>query len=182
MFFTERKSIRKSTAAKSAATLQRLKERTEEGQRRRSRRARTQDEWRPTQEELLEEAKITEQENLKSLGNSFSEYNLIKIDPLFYVMYTKPTISLLYTFTEKYQKLEMEKKKTRTVKKTFQGPMIKYHSLGMPLIEVSEQNQQESPITVDEGEDDKVKLESSETTSTVTPAETATTEVSVKRY
>ncbi|KAL3277140.1 hypothetical protein HHI36_012494 [Cryptolaemus montrouzieri] len=41
--FYERKSIRKSTAAKSAATLQRLKE------------------------ELLEEAKITEIENLKSL-------------------------------------------------------------------------------------------------------------------
>jgi vacuolar protein sorting-associated protein 72 len=64
----ERKSIRRSTAAKSAATLQRLKERTEEGRRRKGRRARAQDEWRPTQEELLEEAKITEQENLKSLG------------------------------------------------------------------------------------------------------------------
>jgi vacuolar protein sorting-associated protein 72 len=67
-YLLERKSIRRSTAAKSAATLQRLKERTEEGRRRRGRRARAQDEWRPTQEELLEEAKITEQENLKSLG------------------------------------------------------------------------------------------------------------------
>lgn len=64
----ERKSIRRSTAAKSAATLQRLKERTEEGRRRKGRRARARDEWQPTQEELLEEAKITEQENLKSLG------------------------------------------------------------------------------------------------------------------
>jgi vacuolar protein sorting-associated protein 72 len=67
-YLLERKSIRRSTAAKSAATLQRLKERTEEGRRRKGRRARAQDEWRPTQEELLEEAKITEQENLKSLG------------------------------------------------------------------------------------------------------------------
>ncbi|PSN39328.1 Vacuolar protein sorting-associated protein 72 [Blattella germanica] len=117
----ERKSIRRSTAAKSAATLQRLKERTEEGRRRKGRRTKAQDEWRPTQEELLEEAKITEQENLKSL--------------------------------EKYQKLEMEKKKTRPVKKTFQGPMIRYHSLTMPLIEAV---QQESPITVD-GDDDKEK-------------------------
>ncbi|PNF39156.1 putative vacuolar protein sorting-associated protein 72 [Cryptotermes secundus] len=121
----ERKSIRRSTAAKSAATLQRLKERTEEGRRRKGRRARAQDEWRPTQEELLEEAKITEQENLKSL--------------------------------EKYQKLEMEKKKTRTVKKAFQGPIIRYHSMCMPLIEVIHQEQHESPITVDEGDDDREK-------------------------
>jgi len=123
----ERKSIRRSTAAKSAATLQRLKERTEEGRRRKGRRARAQDDWRPTQEDLLEEAKITEQENLKSL--------------------------------EKYQKLEMEKKKTRTVKKTFQGPVIRYHSMSMPIIEVLHQDQQESPITVDEGDDERDKQE-----------------------
>ncbi|KAJ9586612.1 hypothetical protein L9F63_019805 [Diploptera punctata] len=128
----ERKSIRRSTAAKSAATLQRLKERTEEGQRRKSRRTRAQDEWRPTQEELLEEAKITEEENLKSL--------------------------------EKYQKLEMEKKKTRTVKKTSQKPMIRYHSLTMPLIEEVQQDQHESPITVDEGDDEKEKQGISSTT------------------
>ncbi|XP_067006510.2 vacuolar protein sorting-associated protein 72 homolog [Anabrus simplex] len=113
----ERKSIRRSTAAKSAATLQRIKERNEEGRRRKGRRARNQDAWKPTQEELLEEAKITEEENLKSL--------------------------------EKFQKLELEKKKTRTVKKTVQGPMIRYHSMTMPLVEeVKLEN--ESPITVDE--------------------------------
>ncbi|XP_069675563.1 vacuolar protein sorting-associated protein 72 homolog [Periplaneta americana] len=128
----ERKSIRRSTAAKSAATLQRLKERTEEGRKRRGRRMRTQDEWRPTQEELLEEAKITEQDNLKSL--------------------------------EKYQKLEMEKKKTRIVKKTFQGPMIRYHSVAMPLVEVMNQDQHESPITVDEGDDEREKQEPADPT------------------
>ncbi|KAJ8865766.1 hypothetical protein PR048_033288 [Dryococelus australis] len=118
----ERKSIRRSTAAKSAATQQRLKERTEEGRRRKSRRKKAQDVWKPTQEELLEEAKITEKENLKSL--------------------------------EKYQKLEMEKKKARPVKKTFEGPVIRYHSTTMPLIsELQEQQQDEAVINVDGGEE-----------------------------
>lgn len=69
--FLERKSIRRSTAAKSAATQQRMKERTEEGRRRRGKRGSRSalEEYQPTQEELLEEAKITEEENLKSLGN-----------------------------------------------------------------------------------------------------------------
>ncbi|XP_063239783.1 vacuolar protein sorting-associated protein 72 homolog isoform X2 [Bacillus rossius redtenbacheri] len=118
----ERKSIRRSTAAKSAATQQRLKERTEEGRRRKSRRKKAEDVWKPTQEELLEEAKVTEKENLKSL--------------------------------EKYQKLEMEKKKTRPVKKAFEGPVIRYHSTTMPLIsELQEQQQDEADINVDGGEE-----------------------------
>jgi hypothetical protein len=53
----------------------------------------------------------------------------------------------------------MEKKKTRTVKKTFQGPIIRYHSMSMPIIEVLHQDQQESPITVDEGDDEREKQE-----------------------
>lgn len=64
----ERKSIRKSTAAKSAATAHRIKVRNLE-QKRKIKRPR-EEEWVPTQEELLEEAKITEQENLQSLGMS----------------------------------------------------------------------------------------------------------------
>lgn len=103
---SERKSIRKSTAVKSAATAQRLKERNAVGKRRKIRHY---DNWKPTQEELLEEAKITEAENLKSL--------------------------------EKYQKMELEKKKCRIVKKQFVGPTIKYHSVSMPLItEIDEDN------------------------------------------
>ena len=98
----ERKSIRRSTAAKSAATMQRLKNRIEIQKRRKMKRIPQQEVWKPTQEELLEEAKITEEENLKSL--------------------------------EKYQKLELEKKKTRIVKKVFTGPVIRYQSLTMPLI------------------------------------------------
>jgi vacuolar protein sorting-associated protein 72 len=63
----ERKSIRKSTAAKSAATAQRIKVRNLE-QKKKIKRPK-EEEWIPTQEELLEEAKITELENIKSLGN-----------------------------------------------------------------------------------------------------------------
>lgn len=96
---SERKSIRRSTAVKSAATAQRIKERSALGKKRKVRQF---DNWKPTQEELLEEAKITEAENLKSL--------------------------------EKYQKMELEKKKCRFTKKTFTGPTIKYHSVAMPLI------------------------------------------------
>lgn len=61
----ERKSIRKSTAAKSAETAYRMKVRDME-QRKRVKKN-TAEEWMPTQEELLEEAKLTEIENLKSL-------------------------------------------------------------------------------------------------------------------
>lgn len=99
----ERKSIRRSTAAKSAATMQRMKTRIEIQKKRKLKRVPQQDVWKPTQEELLEEAKITEEENLKSL--------------------------------EKYQKLELEKKKTRIVKKVFTGPIIRYHSVTMPVVE-----------------------------------------------
>ncbi|KAG8322332.1 Vacuolar protein sorting-associated protein 72 [Homalodisca vitripennis] len=36
--------------------------------------------------------------------------------------------------TEKYQKLELERKKCRTVKKVYTGPTIRYHSISMPLL------------------------------------------------
>ncbi|KAK9510157.1 hypothetical protein O3M35_004999 [Rhynocoris fuscipes] len=98
-YASERKSKRNSTAVKSAATAQRVKERTAQ---RRRKVVRSEDAWKPTQEELLEEAKITEAENLKSL--------------------------------EKYYKLELERKKTRVVKKTFTGPTIRYHSVSMPVV------------------------------------------------
>nr|CAD7461510.1 unnamed protein product [Timema tahoe] len=123
----ERKSIRRSTAAKSLETQQRLKERTEDRKRKKGRR-KAQDVWKPTQEELLEEAKITEEENLKSL--------------------------------EKYQKLEMEKKKLRPVKKSYEGPIINFHSMRMPLI--LEVKRDESPITVDEGEETSQRKDTKE--------------------
>lgn len=66
MFLSERKSIRRSTAAKSAATQKRLRQRNED--QRRKVKVRRHDDWRPTQDELLEEALATEKINLKSLG------------------------------------------------------------------------------------------------------------------
>ncbi|XP_034945101.1 vacuolar protein sorting-associated protein 72 homolog [Chelonus insularis] len=120
---TERKSIRRSTAAKSAATQRRLKERNED-QRRKVKKIRH-DVWKPTQEELLKEALETEKINLKSL--------------------------------EKYQKLESEKKNTRTVRKAFVQPMIRYQSLSMPVMVLSETTQVDRDndrINV-EGDDDK---------------------------
>lgn len=62
----ERKSIRKSTAAKSAETAYRIKVRHMEQKKRTKKNIL--DDWMPTQDELLEEAKLTEIENLKSLG------------------------------------------------------------------------------------------------------------------
>ncbi|CAL7942252.1 unnamed protein product [Xylocopa violacea] len=119
---TERKSIRRSTAAKSAATQKRLSERNEH-QKRKTRVIRH-DMWKPTQEELLEEALQTEQINMKSL--------------------------------EKYQKLENEKKNTRTVRKAQTGPMIRYQSLAMPVMILSEVNhdKDDDKINID-GDDEK---------------------------
>lgn len=59
-------SVRKSTAAKTSATEQRVKVRTE-AQKNRPKVSKY-DDYIPTQEELLEEALITEEENIASLG------------------------------------------------------------------------------------------------------------------
>lgn len=45
---------------------------------------------------------------------------------------------IVLTFVEKYQKLENEKKTTRTVRKTHVGSMIRYQSLSMPVMLLSE--------------------------------------------
>ncbi|XP_016983208.1 vacuolar protein sorting-associated protein 72 homolog [Drosophila rhopaloa] len=95
-----RKSIRTSTAIKTQATKIRLKE-LDDARKRKKKKVRVED-YMPTQEELLEEAKITEEENIKSL--------------------------------EKFQKMELEKKKSRPTKRTFTGPTIRYHSLTMPAM------------------------------------------------
>lgn len=40
-----------------------------------------------------------------------------------------------FIIIEKYQKMELEKKKTRGTKKGISGPTIRYVSVAMPLIE-----------------------------------------------
>lgn len=37
-------------------------------------------------------------------------------------------------FLEKFHKMELEKKKTRPTKRIFTGPMIRYHSMTMPVV------------------------------------------------
>ncbi|XP_031829723.1 vacuolar protein sorting-associated protein YL-1 isoform X2 [Nomia melanderi] len=127
-FIEKRKSIRRSTAAKSAATQKRLRERNED-QKRKTRVIRH-DTWKPTQEELLEEALQTEQVNMKSL--------------------------------EKYQKLENEKKNTRTVRKAQTGPMIRYQSLSMPVMVLSEENfdKEDNKINIEEDDEKSVNVNS----------------------
>ncbi|XP_034828648.1 vacuolar protein sorting-associated protein 72 homolog [Maniola hyperantus] len=95
---TERKSIRQSTAVKSAETLQRIKIRSEL----KKKKPKKVEERPLTQEELLEEALITEKENLKSL--------------------------------ERFEQIELEKKKVRPIKKSITGPIIRYHSFSVPII------------------------------------------------
>ncbi|XP_073952224.1 vacuolar protein sorting-associated protein YL-1 [Choristoneura fumiferana] len=92
-----RKSIRKSTAVKSLETQQRIKIRSEL----KKKKVKKVEEKMPSQEELLEEALITEQENLKSL--------------------------------ERFEQIELERKKVRPTKKTITGPVIKYHSFAVPI-------------------------------------------------
>jgi vacuolar protein sorting-associated protein 72 len=116
-----KKSLRKSTAAKSAATQHRLKVRTE-AEKNKPKVVKVYEEM-PTQEELLEEAAQTEKENILSL--------------------------------EKFRRLELEKKKVRPTKgTTYTGPIIRYHSVSMPIV-CDEQKSWEVPQDDQEGENTK---------------------------
>lgn len=101
----ERKSMRQSTTEKSALAVQRRKELEEMKRNREKQKRRSLENYAMTQEELLEEAKRTEEKNLKSL--------------------------------ESYQRHEMEKKKRKQIKRTCTGPMIRYHSVLMPIVDTN---------------------------------------------
>lgn len=80
--FLERKSIRKSTVKKSEETQLRVKKRKEEGPRKHRR---NKDYfYEPTQEEKLAEARLTEEENLKSLGTYFGVVDVHVTGTVFY--------------------------------------------------------------------------------------------------
>lgn len=104
----ERKSIRHTTAIKSAETLKRAKQQSELNKKKKRQRELEGggEVWvMPTQEELLEEAKLTEKDNKK--------------------------------WVESFLKMELEKqKRNKIVKKKYTGPTITYYSTTMPLIEV----------------------------------------------
>ncbi|XP_062536275.1 vacuolar protein sorting-associated protein 72 homolog [Armigeres subalbatus] len=133
-----RKSFRKSTAAKTAATQSRIKQRVE-AEKRKPKVVKV-EEYIPTQEELLEEAEITEKENLKSL--------------------------------EKFRKMELEKKKTRPTKRVFTGPIVKYQSFTMPLVEEIPSNKSgssESLSRIDSDDVDEAKEKSKQRKPKKTP-------------
>lgn len=112
----ERKSIRKSTAAKSAETAYRMKVRDME-QRKRVKRNIV-EEWMPTQEQLLEEAKLTEIENLKSLEKYQKMENEKKI--------TRPTKRPFPGPTIRYKSTRMPIIKEAINAKQDENSMIKH--------------------------------------------------------
>ncbi|XP_067832101.1 vacuolar protein sorting-associated protein 72 homolog [Heptranchias perlo] len=95
-----RKSVRQSTTEHTRLTYLRVQER--QVQPRRLRKAPHAETRQLTQDELLAEAKITEEINLRALEN--------------------------------YERLEADKKKQVLKKRKCVGPMIRYHSVTMPLI------------------------------------------------
>lgn len=97
---TARKAMRHSTAECTRQTYLRVKEREELPKRQRKRQY--EESGRVSQKQLLAEAKITEELNLRSLEN--------------------------------YERLEADKKKQVLKKHHYTGPVIRYHSLTMPLI------------------------------------------------
>lgn len=101
----EKKTLRKSTADKTKEREDREKTRVAREKMLKDMAAQKNvaEVRRLTQEELLKEAKLTEEENIQSL--------------------------------EDYKRLELEKKKNRIQKQINKGPMIKYQSFTMPLID-----------------------------------------------
>uniref|UniRef100_A0A8C4QV54 Vacuolar protein sorting-associated protein 72 homolog n=1 Tax=Eptatretus burgeri TaxID=7764 RepID=A0A8C4QV54_EPTBU len=95
-----RTGLRHSTAECTRQTYLRLKEREELPKRQRKKLY--EENGYLTQEQLLAEARVTEEMNLRSLEN--------------------------------YERLEADKKKQVLKKKRCTGPMIRYHSLSMPLV------------------------------------------------
>ncbi|ELU03616.1 hypothetical protein CAPTEDRAFT_166924 [Capitella teleta] len=127
------KSVRRSTLQKSAETVALQEERAVKAKMMKQMAAKknVSEVRRLTQAELLAEAKITEEINLKAL--------------------------------ETYQRMELEKKKARGQKQIFRGPLVKYLSTTMPLIEELESPQDscggsEPEINVDEEDNVQVPL------------------------
>lgn len=119
-----RKSTRALTVERAEATKNRFKlEKEKKNLLKKKQPRKFLDMRRLTQEELLAEAKITEEENVASL--------------------------------QAYQQLEADKKKTKIQKVALKGPIIRFHSLSMPVVEVSE-----PLVKVDDNEDEEVNVDS----------------------
>ena len=119
-----RKSTRALTVERAQATKNRFRQEKEKKDLLKKKQPKKfMDMRRLTQEELLAEAKITEEENVASL--------------------------------QAYQQLEADKKKSKVQKVVVKGPVIRFHSLSMPVIEVTE-----PLVKVDDNEDDEVNVDS----------------------
>lgn len=106
--YKERKSVRRSTAAKSAEVTKRIKERNED-QRKKVKIIRH-DDYKPTQEELLAEARLTEKINLKSLGETFKkQINLIICINFYNIQFCHRKISKIRKRKEKCEKCAQNK-------------------------------------------------------------------------
>lgn len=117
----QRKSVRRSTAEKSQATQQREKEREVRHKMMREIAAR---------KNVTEVRRLTQAELLEE-AKITEEYNLKSL--------------------ETYQRLESEKKKSRVQKTSYKGPVIRYQSVTMPLIEQLPPTPQSEPeINVEE--------------------------------
>jgi vacuolar protein sorting-associated protein 72 len=130
---TPREGLRKSTRSLTVSKAEELKQKQHEEKEKRSKQKQHKFKAPPgmrrlTQEELLAEAKITEEENLASLAA--------------------------------YQRLEADRKKTKIQKVTYKGPLIRYCSLSMPVVELHEPILKVDEIDKDE-EDSKVSVDSS---------------------
>lgn len=137
---------------KSEETQLRVKKRKEEGPRKHRR---NKDYfYEPTQEEKLAEAMVTEEENLKSLGTNFDTLVLCPSNNIVCSFFY--CVLVLSLVSEKYQKMELEKKKTRGVKRGITGPTIRYLSVAMPDLEEFSSNGlvSEEKINVDDTTDE----------------------------
>lgn len=117
-----RKSVRKSTSEHTRKTNQRLQERQQEAPRKRKG---TLSEHVLTQDELLAEAKLTAEINLRSLGTTALTSSQVCVISL---------LMLCVCVLENYERLEADKKKQVHKKRRFEGPTIRYHSVLMPLL------------------------------------------------
>ncbi|NWY07730.1 VPS72 protein, partial [Nothoprocta ornata] len=119
-----RKHMRQSTTEHTRQTFLRLQERQVQSKRKKG----GPNHERPlTQEELLEEAKITEEINLRSLGERRRRRRRRGGGP-------DPPVYALLAPAENYERLEADKKKQVHKKRKCVGPVIRYWSVTMPLV------------------------------------------------
>ena len=122
--FGRRLTTRASTAMKTSETIKILKQRDAESRRKKLKMKKTQKVERSmTQEEILEEAKITEKMNLESL-KKYEE-----------------------------MELENRRKAIRSGNRTVVGPAIRYHSVTMPLIQQIKEDTKEEEIKTEVADD-----------------------------